>query len=224
MSGLQVVLPRASVLEGRIVDGQGQVVVGARVRVWREKDNAAAETNSGDTTSLRTLIGQLRQTRRSDGQGKFRIVGLVAGRWSVEAQKDGYATARKSGLLVQQQAPPVLLRMVKGGHVYLRVTGLDGKALRPGQIKILNSKGEQVGKSKSLFGVLAGLFRQKKEDGGSDWLDMGTLEPDTYRLRVTSRLPGGKSEVREVKKTLREGETVRWEVKYSELVPLEKGN
>ena len=224
LSGLQIVLPRASVLEGRIVDGQGQVVVGARVRVWREKDNAAAETNSGDTTSLRTLIGQLRQTRRSDGQGKFRIVGLVAGRWSVEAQKDGYATARKSGLLVQQQAPPVLLRMVKGGHVYLRVTGLDGKALRPGQIKILNSKGEQVGKSKSLFGVLAGLFRQKKEDGGSDWLDMGTLEPDTYRLRVTSRLPGGKSEVREVKKTLREGETVRWEVKYSELVPLEKGN
>ena len=83
---------------------------------------------------------------------------------------------------------------------------------------MLNSKGQQVGNSKSLMSVLGGLFKQKKKDGDGGWIDYGILPPDSYTLEVREKGKDGKEVVRKVMRTLAEGETARWEIPYEELL------
>ena len=108
--------------------------------------------------------------------------------------------------------------MVRSGKLAIRVLDLEGNTLPQGKIRVFDSKGQQVGKTKSLFGVMASLFRGKQDDGGSDWLDMGELAPDRYTLRVEQNLDGGTTSVRETSRVLGEGENARWEVKMADLI------
>lgn len=226
---VRIVIPRAAVLRGIVRDGLGQPVVGANVRVSPANTANAASTSAAkiddvtsgkiDGSTLRGIAKQVRQSARSGRDGRFRVRGLEPGRYDLVVEKKGLsATDTKTVTVVLGENPEVDLAMVRSGKLQIRVLDLEGKVLPQGKIQVFNSRGQQVGKTKSLFGVMASLFRSKKKDGGSDWLDMGELAPDRYTLRVEQDVDGGTTSVRETSRVLAEGEDARWEVKMKDLV------
>jgi len=219
IDNITLVLPRAAVIEGIVTDRGGQPISGAVVRVAGKGNKDGGEAGDASQAAMAALVRRFRQTARSGRDGKFKISGLLPGEYSVEAEKKGLMTASSGNVLLNPGVrSQVSLQMTKGGHLYLRVLDLAGNPFKAGQVRVLDSKGTEVGKTRSLFSVLSGLFASKKKDGASDWMDMGVLAPDTYTLEVTQKQKDGKTEVRRQTRTLHEGEEARWEVKYSELV------
>ncbi|MFQ5503477.1 MAG: carboxypeptidase regulatory-like domain-containing protein [Planctomycetota bacterium] len=220
LRNLIVVLPRAAVLEGRILDSQGTPIAGANVSA-RRKDPAASEVSGSEEVDVGRLVSQLRHMARSGADGRFRLRGLMPGSWTVQAERKGLMTARAETLIAGHASPPELeLRMLRGARLHLRVRDLDGHPFKRGSVRVLDSSGRVVGGERSLFSVLQGLFRTKKDDRSTGWMDMGVLAPDTYTLEVRETR-GGKSGLRRVTRILREGEEARWELAYSDLVPEE---
>ena len=91
-SGLEVVLRRGRLGVGRVVDEAEQPVAGAGVTLRRP---AATQT-----------VQQLWLTPRSetDGEGRFQVPDLAAGRYDLEVAADGFAPARVPGLPVPEGA------------------------------------------------------------------------------------------------------------------------
>ena len=227
---LRIVLPRAAVLRGVVVGGSGQPVSGASVRAVLESEareaNAQGQgkgreaTSSGNASALRALARQMRFRARSDAKGKFAIRGLAPGRYRVYAEKRGLIAddSQLVDVAIASQGPELRLRLVRSGRVYVKAIDVDGSAIARGRLRVLDSKGRQVGKSKSLMAVMASIFAGKSKDGDGSWMDMGELRPDTYTLEVTQVLKDGKQRVRKTTRKLAEGETARWEVRLRELV------
>lgn len=228
LAGVRLVLPFACVLAGTVTDGLGQPVAGATVRcVAVGAGNAQPRTGEAapqdaflqDGRGLRALARQFRQVTRTGNDGRFRLPGLMPGSWQVLAEKEGLAAARGETVRLDVGPNrPVELRMVRAGHVWVRVVDLDGSLMARGRVRVLDSSGRTVGGQKSLFAVMASLFRSERADGGSEWWDMGTLPPDRYTLEVTREGKDGAKDVRRTSRVLREGEQARWEVKMADLV------
>lgn len=232
---VRVVLRRAALVRGRVSDGTGQPVAGASVRLVPrgtaqasgaidasgKKAARPADFASGqvDTKALRGIAKQLRASGRSGRDGRFVVRGLEPGLYDVVVEKQGYSVKDRPTLAVALgQNAELDLSLVRAGKLAIRVLGLDGKVLPTGAIRVFDSRGQQVGGTKSLLGVMASLFRGKKEDGSSDWLDMGELAPDRYTLQVEQNIEGGKTAVRETSRVLAEGEDARWEVQMRDLI------
>ena len=219
LDGVRVTLPEAAILSGIVVDGSGNPVVGASVRAIRDGDERkavdAAEASS-TRAELRSMVQQLRATARTDGSGKFRIRGIAFGSWSLEVEKNGLSTTRKDDIVLGRSTPEQRIVMLRGGRVRVKVTDIDGSMVALGRVRVLNSKGQEVGKRKSLASVLGSLFRKKDKEGNA-WMDFGTLAPDTYTLEVTQK-KDGKTTVHKTQRVLREGEDAKWEVSLKELL------
>jgi protocatechuate 3,4-dioxygenase beta subunit len=229
LDGLRIVLPAAAVLSGRVLDGNGQPVVGASVQAIRDSGQSrefsaaeasssrgAAGSNRARRAEFRSLVQELRGSARTDGEGRFRIRGLALGLWSVEVEKNGLSTTREDGIQLTRRSAERTIVMRRGGRVRVQVIGLDGKKLALGNVRVLNSRGQEVGKRKSLTSVLGNLFR-KKDDEGNAWLDFGTLPPDTYTLEVKQK-KDGKDIVRTEQRVLQEGEEARWKIDFAKLI------
>ncbi|MCA8971569.1 MAG: carboxypeptidase regulatory-like domain-containing protein [Planctomycetes bacterium] len=228
VSDVRIVLPRAAIVRGIVKDGLGEIVAGATIRLTphggavapvTEEQEVDLTRGAVDATALRGIAKQLRASSRTGRDGRFAIRGLEPGRYDVTVEKSGLsANERPTITVVLGSNPDVELSMVRSGKLAIRVLDLEGNTLPQGKIRVFDSKGQQVGKTKSLFGVMASLFRGKQDDGGSDWLDMGELAPDRYTLRVEQNLDGGTTSVRETSRVLGEGENARWEVKMADLI------
>ena len=221
LGGLRVEMPDATVLEGMVVDGNGMPVEGAQIRMWRGRALSSVgvnEASSGGRGSMRALLSQMRQRTQSGKDGRFRVRGLLTGSWNLEASKKGLSTTQIAIQVTGGVQPEQRIPLVRGGHVYVKVMDMDGKRFPRGTVRVLDSKGQQVGHSKNLMSVLGSLFGKKKKDGNSEWLDYGVLPPDSYSLEVREKDKDGKEVVRKVMRTLAEGETARWEISYKELL------
>ncbi|MDP6425004.1 MAG: carboxypeptidase-like regulatory domain-containing protein, partial [Planctomycetota bacterium] len=222
INGVRIVLPLAAVLEGTVRDGNGAPIAGVAVRAFKDGERPSgkvADASMRSAEGFGDLRRALRHVTRSDSSGKWKLRGLLPGSWTVAAEKDGmFASGERRVRVGLGNNVPVDLQMKRGGRVYVRALGVDGKTLAGGTVRVLDSKGQQVGRAKSLFSLMASLFRSRNKDNKSQWMDMGTLPPDTYTLEVTQKLADGKKQVRTTKRTLREGEEARWVVKVEELV------
>jgi len=221
LGGLRVEVPDATVLTGIVVDGNGMPVEGANIRMWRGQALSSvgvSEASSKGMGNMRALLSQMRQRVRSGKDGRFKIRGLLTGDWNLEATKKGLSTTQMSIKVLGGKQPEQRVLLVRGGQVFVKVIDMNGTRFPRGTVRVLNSKGQQVGNAKSLISVLGGLFKQKKKDGDGNWIDYGILPPDSYTLEVREKDKDGKEVVRKVMRTLAEGETARWEISYEELL------
>ncbi len=76
-------------ITGRVVDEQGKVVADAFIDAEREKDSAAAREGSAARRVRRGWRGSSTQPVLTDQEGRFELVELAAGRYSVRAFRKG---------------------------------------------------------------------------------------------------------------------------------------
>jgi protocatechuate 3,4-dioxygenase beta subunit len=96
---------------GRVVDAGGQPVAGARVQMSAPGAPSFPFGRNEDA--------------RSAADGSFRVRGVAAGVYDVQADKEGYAPARRESLQVTGPVQGVELRLEAGGSVHGRLTGLE---------------------------------------------------------------------------------------------------
>ncbi|HHI79921.1 MAG TPA: carboxypeptidase regulatory-like domain-containing protein [Planctomycetes bacterium] len=222
LEGIRIVLPRATVLEGEVVDGFGRPVAGARVSLHPqdpEKDpTALAEAALRGKAPARALAASFRKQGRSDGKGFFRIRGLPPGAYQISVEHPKLVNPKPVPVLLRLGSPTkVRIPVVRGGHVRVRVLGWDGRTLPRGKVQVLNSEGKEVGR-RNLFSLLRGLFGgDKKSREESRWIDCGILPPDRYTLVVHQKSKDGKTQIRKLSRVLHEGEDARWEIQAEDL-------
>jgi protocatechuate 3,4-dioxygenase beta subunit len=111
-----IVLERGNVITGRVVGPDGEPLADASVRA---NLTASAEPLTEVRPGSQTQRGLRWARTRTDQDGKFELVGLLAGKFRV--------TANSSGLVRGQQeadtgGPPIELRLVEGASLEGRVT------------------------------------------------------------------------------------------------------
>jgi protocatechuate 3,4-dioxygenase beta subunit len=228
--GIVLVLPRATILEGDVVDGQGQPVGGARISLHPEdpsKDpTALAEAALRGKAPARALAASFRKQGRSNAKGHFQIRGLPPGAYLLSVEHPKLVNPRPIPVQLRLGNPSkILVPVVRGGHVRVRVLGFDGRGLPRGRVRVLNSEGKEVGR-RNLFGLLRGLFGgKKKSKEDSSWIDCGLLPPDRYTLVISEEGQDGKTgkpRVQKLSRVLHEGEEARWEIHMEDLKPPKK--
>ncbi len=204
LEGLRVVLPPAGVLEGTVRDGKGEPMAGVTVRALREE-------SAGKERKLTDRIQALRDMRRfralTDGTGSFRIEGVPAGRWKVQAEKEGFAPAQVSGLeLLQGEALRADLVLHQGGTVKVQVWNRSGSPLPRSRVHVLDENGKEVTPTLSAARILGSLFGLGKKKDREGWYVLKNVEPGRYTVVVD--LPSGKKERHPL--TVREGEVTEF--------------
>ena len=222
LRGIVLVLPRATVLEGDVVDGQGHPVRAARITLHpqdRMKDpTALAEAALRGKAPARALGASFRKQGRSDSRGHFRIRGLPPGAYQLSVDHPKLVNPKPIPVQLALGSPTKIhVLVVRGGHVWVRVLGFDGRTLPRGGVRVLNSEGKEVGK-RNLFGLLRGLFGgKKKSKKDSAWIDCGLLPPDRYTLIINEKGLEKENKVTKITRVLHEGEEARWEIRLEDL-------
>lgn len=112
MDGIDLVLRRGAVIEGRVLAPDGSPVAGARVMVLDQP----AQTDLG-------LAG--RPETFADNEGRYQLGGISEGERTVAAEHAGFRPARRQ-VNVQEGTTPLDLRLGRGFEVSGLVTGPDG--------------------------------------------------------------------------------------------------
>lgn len=195
-------LPLAGTVRGTVRDGNGAPVVGAEVNYVLDGTRRAANDDLAD------LFGVQRRPVRTADDGTFAVEGLTPGPYSFTADRDDKTSAPEEVVLVEGGEATVQLTLIRGATLKIRVRNIDGTLLRPGDVQILDGRGQPVTKRMSALGIFRRFMGNddKKEDSG--WREVGNVPPDTYTVVVSEP---GKPEKRYTK-TIRDGEVVEWDV------------
>ncbi len=205
LEGIRLVLPPAGILEGTVRDGRGKPLAGVTVRAIREgKERPGKATLAGRVRALRDARLYRVVT---NGEGVFRIRGVPAGKWTVRAEKEGFAPAQASGLeLLQGGAARADLVLLQGGTVKVQVLNRTGSPVPRARIHVLDASGKEVTPAFSaarLLGSILGLGGKKKEGG---WYVLKNVKPGAYTVVVEK--PSGEKERHPVQ--VREGEVTEF--------------
>jgi hypothetical protein len=114
IEGIDLVLRRGAVVEGRVLAPDGSPVAGARVAVLDQP----AETDLG-------LAG--RPETFADDEGRYQLGGIAEGDRTVAAEHAGFRPARRQ-VKVQEGTTPLDLQLGRGFEVSGRVTSPEGPA------------------------------------------------------------------------------------------------
>lgn len=101
-------------VSGRVVDGAGEPVAGARVLL-----------GSGEGDFATTFGGMGSLEDRSAADGSFRIGGVATGSYAVRAEKEGYAPAALGPMAVSGPLQGLKLELVPAGSVRGRLVGAE---------------------------------------------------------------------------------------------------
>ena len=195
-------LERGVVVAGRVLDGQGEPVAGARVSRVPEAEERMLGTTELDVSAPNE---QYREGEGcvTDSAGSFELVHVAAGEFSLRARHADRPTARSARL---DAGPGVELRdvvvtMQRGAEIRGRVLGMpeDGKQLRVvaaarpkvegGAGGIIGVLGEQVSDLLAGAGMAAGQRFADVEPDGS--FALRGLGPGSHRIWVAHvRCPG----------------------------------
>lgn len=165
--GLELKLPAALALFGRVLDEGGAPVSGAQLIATRAQSQGVA----GERAS-------------SNRDGEYRFEALSEGEYELSASADGFADALASKVVVSSvQSAPFDLTLVKGVEVVVRVT----RAGRPvagatGRLAPLEREGALAGAD--VGRAISNLFAGKGVSDSAGMLELGMLAPGEYRLEV----------------------------------------
>lgn len=201
---LVLVLPRSGSITGVVVDGTGQPVGGAEIVASVEGTSA----NLDPAAEVLDLLGIQAEPVRSGADGRFEVRGLTPGKYRVRADADGLAPGVADAVVVEGGLVDVRVQVVRGATLRLRARNADGEPVPPGQLSILDGQGRPLASRTSMASVLRRMFGRQQSGGGSGWLEVGDVPPDTYTVVV--RQPG-ESEVR-FERVIADGEAVEWEI------------
>jgi protocatechuate 3,4-dioxygenase beta subunit len=108
-ANIDVILPRGSVITGIVMDEDGEVLAGAEVEALQ------LQTNDGRPVAQRAGV-----TRRTDDYGRYRLFGLMPGRYLVRAAIDDVMTGEDGRPIAEGYAPvyyPAAIRADDGSAV-----------------------------------------------------------------------------------------------------------
>ena len=199
-----VVLPRSGSISGVVVDGTGQPVGGAEIVASVEGASASLDP----AAEVLDLLGVQAEPVRSGADGRFEVRGLTPGTYRVRADADGLAPGVAGAAVVEGGIAEVQVQVVRGATLRLRARGADGELVPPGQLSILDGQGRPLAPKTSMTSVLRRMFGRQQSGGGSGWLEVGDVAPDTYTVVV--RRPGEAEE--RFERVIADGEVVEWEI------------
>ena len=165
--GVRIELAPALALEGVVRRTNGEPLEGAEVSA------TAADKR-----------GMLPERARSDAQGHFRIENLLAGKYDLSADKDGFASAREQGhVLTDTAATEAVLVLVEGVEFSVRVLSSQGQPI-PGASGRLTSKAGDSRGFADAGRMLTSLFAGKGVSNSKGLLSMGNFAPGKYSLEI----------------------------------------
>lgn len=211
LDNVLITLPFAGKVTGMVRDGNGAPVVGAEIGYVLE----GASKPRGD--ELTDLFGVQRRPVRSGDGGTFLVEGLTPGSYAFTADRDDKTSEPADVTVAENTEASVTLTLIRGATLKIRVRNIDGTLLRPGDVQILDSRGEAVTKRMSAFSIFRRFMgnQDKKDDSG--WREFGNVPPDTYTVVVSEE---GKPDKRYTK-TIKDGETVEWDVDMAATIKAE---
>ncbi len=131
-SGLEIVMVAGRLGVGRVVDGSEAPIVGAEIRL--------EPTPSGDPMLFRVRFPRGNdepEIHATDGQGRFKIADLAAGRYDLAVRATGFAPLRIPGLQVEEGGGEVdfgTVVLVPGAIIEGQVTDPDGKEIAEAEL------------------------------------------------------------------------------------------
>ncbi len=189
-------LQLGAVVTGRVLDPAGNAIVGARVSRIQE---AEARMMGGLDIDMPEM-GEVEAMRggevgTTDAAGKFELLHLAAGDFSLRARHPDHPTAKRTELTVAVGAElrDVLITMARGGEIRGRVTSLpeDAKGLRVVAAKKPRADADPSGMM-SMFGDITELMAEAgmsvsertTEIAADGQFVLRGLARDTYRVWV----------------------------------------
>lgn len=123
---LRLVLgPAAGAVEGQVVDEHGALIAGALVQV-----------GDGTSTGVRANEAPFPAQVRSDAEGRFRALGVLAGARRVQARAVGFAPWSGSVEVAAFGAVPLRIELRPGGVVHGRVVDAAGQAIAKAEVRV----------------------------------------------------------------------------------------
>ena len=204
VGGLVVTVPLAGSITGIVLDGSDMPVVGAEVSYVDE----SRERTRRSGNPLLDLVGAAQPVRSGD-DGRFEIRGLSPGSYSLQVESEALQAGKLDDVAVQEAMPTeVQLRVVRGATLRVRATNVDRQQIPLGDITLLDGAGKPVVRRLSTFTLMKRLMSNRDQVEDSGWYEFGSVPPDTYTAVLRER---GKEELRIVR-TIRDGETVEWDI------------
>ncbi|HUR28600.1 MAG TPA: carboxypeptidase-like regulatory domain-containing protein, partial [Planctomycetota bacterium] len=129
--------------------------------------------------------GLLPERARSDAAGRFRIDNLPAGQYDLSADKDGFASARERGhMLNETSTAEVVLVLAEGVEVTVRVLSPQGQPIAGASGKLVSEAGDSRGFA-DAGRMLSSLFAGKGVSNSKGLLSLGNFSPGKYSLEVS---------------------------------------
>jgi protocatechuate 3,4-dioxygenase beta subunit len=166
--GIEVSLRAAIALRGTVVDAQGQAVAGATVAASRE-----------DGTDLQPVRSTSKET------GEFRLDALAPGIYTLTAGRDGFAPARREGVVISAEEEPEVLELVLGAgiEVIAVVHGADGLPVSGARGRLQRSDTE-TSDAAPAGGSFRRFFSGEGATGADGRVSLGHHGPGQYDVTV----------------------------------------
>ncbi len=129
--------------------------------------------------------GLLPERARSDREGRFRIDNLLPGTYDINADKDGFASARLEGYtLGELVGPECILVLAEGVEVSVRVLSSAGDPVAGASGQLVAAGGGARGFA-DAGRLLTSLFAGKGVSNSKGILELGNFAPGEYALEVS---------------------------------------
>ena len=145
-TGLKIVLEAGRLAFGRVVDEDDVPVAGAEIRLTEPPP-------TGDPMDAMRMVRSQREepeepSQLSDGEGRFEIADLAAGRYDLEVRANGFAPVRVPGVRVteaERRTDFGTVVLIPGASIEGRVTDPDGGAIEGAEVTVEVERRHMIG-------------------------------------------------------------------------------
>ncbi len=211
IDNVQITLPLAGKVRGMVRDGNGAPVAGADI-------GYALDGERKRRNDLMDMFGVQRRPSKSGADGTFVVEGLTPGTYTFTADLSDKTSAPVRDIAVAENGEAsVELKLIRGATLKIRVRNIDGTMLRPGDVQIVDGQGRPVTQRMSAASVFRRFMGNQQTKDDSGWREVGNVAPDTYTVVISEK---DKPEKRYTR-TIKDGETVEWDVDMAAVIKAE---